>query len=512
MADTGAADEAEARRGRLRRAAGRVWDQLVRIRTRLLVINLLLVFVPVVGIEWARTFEREMLAALESDMRHQAQLLRTILEKNLDAQGKPQGAILGRAIEEAARRTRTRIRFLDRRAASVLFDSHARGAPEGPEPAVPTWLGHGSPPLRRHAPAATDPGPVRDRVEIRAARAGKLGTATRVHRRIRRAYLFLAMPVMVARRVEGIVYITRSTVPALLAMHNLRARLLQVLAVAVGLTVAMSLFFAATISRPLGRLTRSARRIAAGDRSASLRLARRDEIGQLSRAFEELVGQLDGRAQYIAELAANLSHEFKTPLASIRGAAELLADGAAEDPEARQRFLGNILHDAERLTRLVSRILELSRIEASLEHREVLDLAEVVREVAGRSAERPLQVELEAEALPMRGHRAHLASALQALVENALAFSPPEAVVTVHAGLDGDEVVARVVDHGAGISRANQAKIFDRFFTTEAERGGTGLGLAIVATVVRAHGGVVSVDSEPGRGSTFEVRLPRHMR
>ena len=493
------------------RAASFVLTQLVRIRTRLLVINLLAVLVPVVGIEWARTFEREMLDALERDMRNQVQLLRTVLEANLDERGVPDVAVVGRALEIAAKRTRTRVRLLDREGGKVLFDSHAHGAPEGPEPVVPGLLHQRDAPRRRHASdaAATDPGPVADRVEIRAARAGKLGTATRIHQRIHRAYLFLAMPVMVKRRVEGIVYITRSTVPALMAMHNLRKRLVQVLGVAIGVTALMSLFLAATISRPLTRLTRSTRRIAAGDRTVSLHLDRRDEIGQLAQAFDALVKQLDGRAVYIAELAANLSHEFKTPLASIRGAAELLADGAAEDPEARQRFLGNILADVDRLTRLVSRILELSRIEASLEQREALDFAEVVREVADRFAQHPLGVTVAAEELPLRGNRAHLTSALQALVENAVTFSPPEEPVQLWAGLEGEELVARVCDRGPGISKANQAKIFDRFFTTQGERGGTGLGLAIVATVVKSHGGAVHVLSEPGQGATFEIRLPR---
>jgi two-component system sensor histidine kinase ChvG len=317
------------------------------------------------------------------------------------------------------------------------------------------------------------------------------------------------MPVMVNRRVQGIVYITRSTVPALFAMHRLRRQLYIVLGVALGLMALMSLFLAATISRPLWRLTGTARRIAAGDRSASLHLKRADEIGQLARAFEELVRQLDGRAHYIAELAQNLSHEFKTPLASIRGASELLLEGAAEDPAARERFLRNILSDSERLSRLVSRLLELSRIEASLEHRDVFELGTLIREVAARFQEGSVQVDLGGE-LPIRANRAHLDSVLQALIENAVRYSPAGEAVRVRAGAGPEGGIwLRVSDRGPGISPANQAKIFDRFFTTEAARGGTGLGLAIVATVVRAHGGSVTVESLAGRGSTFEVRLPR---
>jgi two-component system sensor histidine kinase ChvG len=483
----------------------------VRIRTRLLVINLIIVLVPVVGLEWARTYERETLAALEEDMGHQVDLLRTLLEQNLDEGGKPRFDVAARALEVAAQRTRTRVRLLDREG-RVIADSHRKGAPEGPEPAVPGWIGPGVPPPRRHPASqpSTDPGSLAGRVEIRAAREGRLGTATRIHRRIHRVYLFVAKPVMVKRRVEGIVYVTRSTVPALLSMHRLRRQLTFLLAVALGFTTLLSLFLAATIARPLQGLARAARRIAEGDRSASLRLARRDEIGDLARAFDAVVRQLDARAQYIAELAANVSHEFKTPLSSIRGAAELLVEGAADDPVARERFLRNILSDAERLTRLVSRILELSRIEASLAHRDEIDVGVLVRDVAARLAEHRIHLELGSAPLPLRANAAHLQSALQALLENAVHFSPPREEVRVSAAVaDDGALVLRVSDRGPGISEANQGRIFDRFFTTEAATGGTGIGLAIVATVVKAHGGTVRVESAAGKGSTFEVRLPR---
>jgi two-component system sensor histidine kinase ChvG len=495
-----------------RRLLAGLWRQLVPIRTRLLVINLVAVLVPVVGIEWARSYEREALRALERDMQHQAQVLRTILEHNLDLEGKPIVSLLASALETVAKRTRMRIRLLDRKGV-VLVDSHARGAPEGPEPSVSTWTGADAPPARRHPPGATDPGSIAERVEIKAARKGQLGTATRVHKRIERVYLFVAIPVMVKRRVEAVVYITRSTTPVLLAMHRLRRALVQVLGVALGFTVLMSLFLAATISRPLGRLTRTATRIAGGDRTARVQLKRQDEIGQLARSFDIMVQQLDSRAQYISELAANISHEFKTPLASIRGAAELLADGADDDPAARQRFLENIQKDVERIDRLVSRLLELSRIEATVSQRESsgFDIAESVRQVVDQFASThpvALEVEPAAEGLALQGNRGHLESAVRALVENAVQHSPADAEVRVRMGVADGQLAIRVADDGEGISEANRDRIFDRFFTTRAGEGGTGLGLAIVSTVVKAHGGTVSVVSEPGKGSTFEVRLP----
>jgi len=497
--------------GPFRRALSRLLTQLLRIRTRLLIINLIIVMVPLVGIEWARTFEREGLRALERDMVHQAQFLRTVLEYNLDDKGRIRLAVVSRALETAAKRTRMRVRLLDRKG-NLLADSHIKGAPEGPEPAVPRVFGRSKRPRRLHPPdqPSTDPGPLNRRKEIRAARRGEIGTATRVHQRIQRVFLFVALPVMVERRVTAIVYITRSTVPVLQSLYRLRAHLFQILAVTLGLTALVSLFLGWTISRPLTLLSRSAQRLAAGDHSASLHLHRRDEIGQLARSFDSLVQKLDARARYISELSANISHEFKTPLASIRGAAELLMDGADDDPKARQRFLENIQSDTRRLDRLVSRLLELSRIEATLEHKEPLDLADLVLEVADRFPHHPVEVQLDQDTLPLVGNRAHLDSALSALVENAIQHSPAESPVTISARAvqESNQYSVQVIDQGVGISPANQAKIFDRFFTTQAERGGTGLGLAIAATVVQAHGGRITLSSEPHKGTCFEIRLP----
>lgn len=487
----------------------RLYLGLVRIRTRLLLINLLIVMVPVVGLEWARTFEREQLKALEEDMRHQAQVLRTILEKNLDEQRRPIFPILTTALEPLALRTRSRVRILDRRG-RLLLDSHRKGAPEGPEPAIPHLLGPNEAPQRRHRPdqPSTDPGPVLDRPEVRAALRGELGTATRIHTRIQRVYLFLAMPIMVERRVEGAVYLTRSTVPVLQSLYRLRRHLYQVLLGALAFTALTTLFLAGTISRPLGRLTRAAQRITAGDRSHSLQLRRKDEIGELARAFDRLVQKLDARARYISEFAANISHEFKTPIASIRGAAELLLDGALDDPVARRKFLENIQADTRRLDRLVSRILELSRIEATLELRESFDLGDLVLEVADRFPQHPVEVDVGDGPLPCVGNRPHLAAALMALVENAVHFSPDSIPVVVRAVAGNGQLRLSVTDRGCGISEANQKKVFDRFFTTEAERGGTGLGLAIVTVVVDAHGGTLELQSTPGQGSCFTLVLP----
>ncbi|HEY3353617.1 MAG TPA: ATP-binding protein [Polyangia bacterium] len=490
-------------------------DWLFRIRYRLLLVNLLIVSVPLVGIGFARFYEREMLRSLEQDMAHQGQLLRQAL---VDDSGGLRLDRRGPMLAAAARDTRTRIRLLDTDGRTVA-DSHQAGPPEGrgeqPPHLLPTSL---DPRGRRVAPRARPkrriiPIPVETaaRAEVAKALRGQYGAATRVWERGDRVFLFAAVPIIKDAQVQGVVYVTRSTNPVRAAMHRLRATLLKVLLGAVGATAVLSLFLAWTISRPLGRLTRLAARIAAGDRTAQLALERRDEIGQLARAFDAMTRRLDERARYIGELSANISHEFKSPLTSIRGAAELLLDGAAEDPGARARFLENILADSQRLDRLVTRLLELSRVEADPVPTEVLDYEALVREAADHaSGAAPVEVHYRARAMHLLGRRAHLASVVGNLVDNAQAFAAPGTTITITvAEADGGAALRTSVHNlGAPISEANLERIWHRFFTTRAQAGGTGLGLPIVASVVSAHGGTVAVTSSAAEGTTFSFELP----
>jgi two-component system, OmpR family, sensor histidine kinase ChvG len=480
-------------------------DELFRIRTRLLLVNVLIVAVPMLGISFARFYEREMLRSLETDMINQAEVLRQVLAED------PRGVNhegLGGVLAESAKETRTRIRVLGPKG-QLWADSHEKGPPEGPEKPAPSLL----PTRSQDRWVATDPPEPTDvsgRSEVRTALGGKYGATTRFWENRDRLYLFSAMPILREGKVAGVVYVTRSTNPVRAAMYRLRTSLFTVLAVALALTAVLSVFLASTISRPLTHLTRVANRIAKGDRSQRLKLARRDEIGQLARAFDTMTHKLDERARYIGQLAANISHEFKSPLTSIRGAAELLEDGAADDPDARSRFLGNILVDANRLDRLVTRLLELARFEADPIPSEMIDFEALVRETAERApAAAPVVVKYHAKRTQLLGRRAHLASALGNLIDNAQQHAEEDSQIEVRV-TDGpaNSIRTSVHNRGPAISEANLQRIWDRFFTTRADRGGTGLGLPIVMTVVEAHGGSVGVQSTTEEGTTFSFDLP----
>ncbi len=493
---------------RLRRGLG-------RIRTRLLIVNLVVALVPIAGLEFARLYERQLLDALERDMQNQAVLVKSSLEAGF-ARGEAFGTPEQEAeLTRAALQTRTRIRLVDAER-GLLVDSHRKGPPEGKEPRAPLLTRQRAAELeeslRGRSYFSEPETPLEKRPELIGAFQGKRSTATRVARRPAAVFLFLAEPVRDQERVRGAVYVTRSTTPALQEMHRIRRGLTLVLLLALALTAGMTLLLAWTISRPLERLAHAARRIAAGDSGLDVPVAGGGEISELAEAFQEMTRKLEARHRYISAFAADVAHEFKSPLTSIRGAAELLAEGAADDLDARQRFLANIALDTARLDRLVSRLLELSRIDASEEAPVLVDLEELVRRAVERSQGPDGNVVLDYDSsIPLIFARpADLETALFNLLDNALKFSPPGVPVIVQVnGRAGEPFLTIAVeDRGSGIPEANLSRIFERFFSTDADRSGTGLGLAIVRSVVEGLGGSVEVRSMVGEGTRFVLRLP----
>jgi two-component system sensor histidine kinase ChvG len=212
--------------------------------------------------------------------------------------------------------------------------------------------------------------------------------------------------------------------------------------------------------------------------------------------------KLQDQAMDTRELAANISHELKSPLTGMRGAAELLLDGAAADPVARERFLRNIAADVDRLDRLVSRMLELSRAMSDDPPDDSVDYPVLLAGSAPRA-----RVDYRAALTSIRAPRAHLESVVVNLYDNALAHAEPGTAVTIRVEEDAGMLRTTVHNRGRAISPANLPRIWDRFFTTRADRGGTGLGLPIVRAIVTARGGDVSVDSSEA-GTSFSFRLP----
>ncbi|MEM9873310.1 MAG: ATP-binding protein [Myxococcota bacterium] len=475
----------------------------LRIRTRLLAVNLVVLLVPVAGLEFARIYERQLLGALERDMANQATLVRELVAAD--------GAVTAAReawLTAAARNTRTRIRILDAQGALVA-DSHRDGPPEGPESAPPkvididvasrraTWKG---PRERRWSRVA-------DRAEVQSALAGRRDAFTRVRDEDPQVLLFLAEPLRVGGQVVGVAYLTRSTRPVLVQLYRIRSGLIRVLLLALAFTVIVTGALAFSISRPLSRLHRAARRVTVGDRGAKIPVGGAREIRELGEAFATMTEQLRRRLDATSALAADVAHEFKSPLTSLRGAAELLEEEAGDDPKTRARFLANIRLDVDRLDRMVSRLLELSRLDATIEPLVPTDLGPLLARVVARThtEEQPVRVVGPTQVV-VRGRPVDLERALLNLVENALRFGPAGAPVRIELTAENDVLHIDVVDAGPGVSAANRDRIFERFFTTDRERRGTGLGLAIVASVAERHGG--RIELRDGVPTTFRLTLP----
>lgn len=322
--------------------------------------------------------------------------------------------------------------------------------------------------------------------------------------------LFTALPIFSAGRVIGVVRASRTSLDARTSLwHNRRGLLLAVGSTALA-AVLVSLIFAALIARPLQKITRSAQAIAQGVTGSaaapplpSSPWAPR-EIQLLGEALLMMTRKLRERADYVAELAANVSHELKTPITAIRGAAELLRDQwEGMDAEQRRRFADNIDADGARMQRLVMRLLQLAQIENAPDPTERVPVADFFSALASRYSE--LTLELADPPAHIVISVDHLRSAVTNLVENALRHGAGKPVV-LRVSSDRERLRIEVSDHGPGISPANQQRLFQRFFTTERDGGGTGLGLAIVRAVAERQGGEVTFKSSSS-GTTFTLLL-----
>jgi len=221
------------------------------------------------------------------------------------------------------------------------------------------------------------------------------------------------------------------------------------------------------------------------------------------------------------EFVANVSHELKTPITSIKGFVETLLHGAMANPEDAQRFLGIIARHAERLNAIIEDLLSLSRIEQEGERREIALETGAVKDVLTAAIQscrisadaKNIRIELACDdAVRARLNATLLEQAVVNLLDNAIKYSEPGSAIQIEAARTDGDVAISVCDHGCGIRREHIPRLFERFYRVDKARsrklGGTGLGLAIVKHVVQAHNGQVSVQSTPGQGSTFTIRLP----
>ncbi|MBN2353868.1 MAG: HAMP domain-containing protein [Spirochaetales bacterium] len=541
----------------MKRFFSRLKTFLFRISFRLLAFNILLVILPWAGFLFLDTYEKQLLASQEDSMVQQGRLLSAALAE----QGPLDEAKATTLLTRLRGRTVARLRVVDREG-RLLADSSvlpvggdreeesspasARGgentraedraesrASDTIEPAGDWLYGlfTGIARLFREVTGMPKPdlasadfyskdkplmGP-----EIKAALDGRYGATTRysIGEQRQSIIIYSAIPVRSAEKVVGVVLVSQSTYRLLLDLYEVRMGTLKVFLFCMVFAVVLSLFLSSTIGRPLRRLRDEAEAVLdkRGRLLRPFRPTRRlDEIGDLGRTLRALTERLETHMQFIESFAADLSHEFKNPLASIRSAAEIALE--AGEKKERAKFLDMAIRDVARMERLLSGAREISRLDVGLamEPREEVRLDPLVEHIVAGAALREKSLDFRyrppEKPVSVAGREERLAQVLENVLDNACGFSPEGGRIDVVLSAADGHAVITVADEGPGIPEEHREKIFGRFFTFRPGAGDntlhTGLGLSVVKVIVQGYDGTVAARNRESGGAAFEIRLP----
>jgi two-component system sensor histidine kinase ChvG len=334
----------------------------------------------------------------------------------------------------------------------------------------------------------------------------------------------VAVPVQRLRAVVGAILLSTAPGDIDSVVAQERWSILRIAMIAAAVQIALSLALAGTIAGPMRRLSAAAERVqTAGNARAEIPdfSERPDEIGHLSGALRRMTDALYARIEAIERFAADVSHELKNPLTSLRSAVETLP--LAKRAEDKERLNAIIQHDVKRLDRLITDISSASRLDAELarESAERVDLGKLAEAMvhiqADMAANRNVRVELTKKAgkgtAIVNGHESRLAQVFANLIDNAVSFSPEGGLVAVALATDAETITVTVTDEGRGIT-GDFGKIFQRFYTdrpeTESFGDHSGLGLSISRQIVEAHKGTIRATNRSDRsGAVFTIVLPR---
>lgn len=530
-----------------------------RLRTLLLVINLIILLLPLGGITMLRLYENELVRQTESELIGQTVLLSSAFKEAYRKSASIRKERLPTPEAEEEEETEAAPQPIDTTLAPIAPTLDlAQTVILPPAPAPTTASQPGDPaavtaartlkPLlataRKNllsgtrivdfrgtivASSSTDEGQsLSGWSEVARALAGENTSQLRIRNskwsspawgsisRGARIRIFVAHPVILENRIIGAVVMSRTPLEVTKALYLIRFHLLKT-GLAIGsVALVITLLLAYYLNRPLKRLIKQAELAQTGHTfAAATESAGIKEFDQLSAALTRMAGTIEARSGYIRSFAATVSHEFKTPLTSLRGAMELLQehyDGMSQ--EERERFLTIIQQETGRLEQLVGRLLELARADACTPGNEQAPVIQLLEETAAQYRAKGLNITLSGEtcSLPACIAPDLLAIIFANIFGNTLMHNGPgtKTEVTLRqirrpGGQDQAELFFS--DNGKGISAANAEKIFKPFFTTAREQGGSGLGLSIIRSLLEAHGGSVELQKVE-QGAAFRVVLP----
>jgi len=353
---------------------------------------------------------------------------------------------------------------------------------------------------------------------VKNALEGNLNSSIGYSERIQHQVIYLAVPVMEAdNSVTGVVFLSASLEDVYRILDDIRRFLFLATVLAMAVVGGGSVALARRFTGPLEGLTAATRKMAEGKLDQHIEISSGDEIGRLAEQFNIMAKRLNYYTSNLKKFAADVAHEVRTPLTTMSLLTKALKEHEME-PEQQKEFIEDLDSELDRLTALVSDLLELSKLEKNDIQPEEVMLDLLLREVIGEYQYRFARVGLDLiDDIPMQtakvyGTPLQLRQVISNLLDNAMNYTSAGGTVTVSLSLEETEVIAKIEDTGCGIPEEDLNYIFERFFRVDRarsrEEGGTGLGLAIVSEIIAKYGGKVWVESEEGVGSSFYFTLP----
>jgi two-component system sensor histidine kinase ChvG len=532
------------------------WPSVSPLTRRIVAVNVLPLALLAVGFLYLGKFEATLIGQEIGSLRTQGEIFAAALIEGAVLDSADEGEVL---LPDLARQmmrrlvepTHTRARLFDK-AGKLIADSRLL---RGPGDAVQVAeLPANEPkgllvrladgiydrianllPSRRAYPTYHDGQTAQDYREASQALRGDNGSAVRSDPQTGGLVINVAVPLHRYKQVLGAVMLSTGNREIEEELRTVRLELLRIFGVMLLVTVLLSLYLASTIARPIRRLAAAAQR--ARGRGARIEIpdvtARSDEIGELARSLREMTDALWRRMSAIESFAADVAHEIKNPLSSLRSAVETAA--LLDDPVKQRRLMAIVQDDVERLDRLITDISDASRLDAELSRLELsptdigamlkalVDMHDTTRSdgAARLVLDLPADPPGRGRALVVPGIESRLSQVFLNVIANAVSFSPADGEIRIRAASDGRAVLVTVEDQGPGIPEDKLTAIFDRFYSERpaGEKFGThsGLGLSISKQIVEAHRGRIwaenrtdgkGADGSAVSGARFLIRLP----
>jgi two-component system sensor histidine kinase ChvG len=526
------------------------WRAVSPLTRRIIAVNMLPMALLAVGFLYLGKFESSLIGQEIESLHTQGEIFAAALSEGAVLDSGDEGEIM---LPDLARQmmrrlvepTRTRARLFDINGKQIADSRLLRGPGDAvqvmelPPPEhkslllrltdqIYDWVAELMPARHKHPPyRESDAGTAQDYGETVHALRGESGSAVRSDPQTGGLVISVAVPVQRYKQVLGAVMLSSGNGEIEEELRTVRLELLRIFGVALLVTILLSLYLAGTIARPIRRLADAAER--ARGRGARVEIpdliGRGDEIGELSRSLRDMTDALWQRMSAIESFAADVAHEIKNPLSSLRSAVETV--GRIEDPVKRRRLMAIIQDDVERLDRLISDISDASRLDAELSRQEVspTDIGAMLRALVDmhdttRADSAPhlvLELADRGRELIVPGSESRLSQVFVNIIANAVSFSPPDSEIRIRAGFDGRAILVSVEDRGPGIPEDKLTAIFDRFYSERpaGEKFGThsGLGLSISKQIIEAHRGRVWAENRTDAdgtviGARFLIRLP----